>query len=105
MFTTFSYAILVAGGYLTYIAIGGKEKKIVPCKPKDEKNYEQMTYDYFMTLSFEDQYRYFSENLDLNYYKSDLTVGFTNDRHLNAKHASEIARRVGKCFINKYKTY
>lgn len=70
-----------------------------------EEDYEKLTYDYFMGLTIEEQEQYFSENLDLKYWKHDACKGFTDDRWLNAKHAADIARIEGKKFTNKYKTY
>lgn len=102
MFGISGYGVLIVAGYITYIALGGK-----PSCDNDKKvrNYEGETFEYFLGLSLEDQERYFKENLDLKYYKDDLSVGFTNDRYLNARHAEEISRKTGKCFIDKNKVY
>ena len=71
----------------------------------DKEDYEKLTYDYFMSLRLDEQEEYFKENLDLRYYKDDLSKGLTNDRYLNARHAQEIARISGKKFVDKNKTY
>lgn len=68
-------------------------------------DYEKSTYDYFMSLRIDEQEEYFKENLDLRYYKDDLSKGLTNDKYLNAKHAQEISRVTGKKFVDKNKTY
>ena len=81
----------------------GKDDTMFYNNTKDD--YEKMTYDYFMKLTIEEQEQYFSENLDLRFWKDDATRGFTNDRWLNAKHAADIARIEGKKFDNKYRTY
>lgn len=70
-----------------------------------DEDYEQLTFDYFMTLRLDEQEAYFKENLDLRYYKDDACKGLTNDRYLNARHAQEISRISGKKFTDKYKTY
>lgn len=70
-----------------------------------KEDYEKLTYDYFLSLRIDEQEEYFKENLDLRYYKDDLSKGLTNDRYLNAKHAQEISRITGKKFTDKYKTY
>lgn len=66
---------------------------------------EEETFKYFGNLPLEYQEKYFNDNLDLRYYKDDLTVGFTNNRYLNALHAAEISKRTGKVFNNINKTY
>ena len=70
-----------------------------------EHHYDKETYEYFCKLPLDEQERYFNENLDLRYYKDDSTVGLTNDKYLNAKHAEEISRRTGKPFTDRYKVY
>ena len=70
-----------------------------------EEDYEKETFDYFMSLRIDEQETYFKENLDLRYYKDDLSKGLTDDKYLNAKHAQEISRITGKKFTNRYKTY
>lgn len=70
-----------------------------------KEDYEKLTYDYFMSLTIQEQEQYFKENLDLNYWKDDACRGLTDDRWLNAKHAADIARVEGKKFTDRYKTY
>lgn len=103
MFSIFGYSTLIFIGCVTYIALGGKPSEDI--KKKENKNYEEETYEYFLNLTLEDQERYFKENLDLKYYKDDLSKGLTNDRYLNAKHAREISRLTGKSFTNKNRVY
>ena len=97
-------AIIVGGSFL-YIGMGGQPSKKEKSKEKEEYHYDKETYEYFCKLPLDEQERYFNENLDLRYYKDDSTVGLTNDKYLNAKHAEEISRRTGKPFTNRYKVY
>lgn len=97
-------AIIVGGSFL-YIGMGGQPSKKEQKEQKEECHYDKETYEYFCKLPLDEQERYFQENLDLRYYKDDSTVGLTNDKYLNAKHAEEISRRTGKPFTNRYKVY
>lgn len=97
-------AIIVGGSFL-YIGMGGQPSKKEQKEQKEELHYEKETYEYFCKLPLDEQERYFQENLDLRYYKDDSTVGLTNDKYLNAKHAEEISRRTGKPFTDRYKVY
>lgn len=97
-------AIIVGGSFL-YIGMGGQPSKKEQKEQKEEYHYDKETYEYFCKLPLDEQERYFNENLDLRYYKDDSTVGLTNDKYLNAKHAEEISRRTGKPFTDRYKVY
>lgn len=70
-----------------------------------DEDYEQLTFDYFLTLRIDEQEEYFKENLDLRYYMDDVHRGLTNDTYINARHARDIARITGKKYVDKYKTY
>lgn len=104
MLSMLFYGGVIIGGSIAYVALGGKPA-VKETTVKHSKNYEDETYKYFNELTLEEQKRYFSENLDLRYYKDDVTVGLTDDKYFNAKHAQEISKRVGKPFTNIYKTY
>lgn len=97
-------AVIIGGSFL-YIGLGGQPSKKEQKEQKEELHYEKETYEYFCKLPLDEQERYFQENLDLRYYKDDSTVGLTNDKYLNAKHAEEISRRTGKPFTDRYKVY
>lgn len=97
-------AVIIGGSFL-YIGLGGQPSKKEEKEQKEEHHYEKETYEYFCKLPLDEQERYFQENLDLRYYKDDSTVGLTNDKYLNAKHAEEISRRTGKPFTDRYKVY
>lgn len=97
-------AVIIGGSFL-YIGLGGQPSKKEEKEQKEDHHYDKETYEYFCKLPLDEQERYFNENLDLRYYKDDSTVGLTNDKYLNAKHAEEISRRTGKPFTNRYKVY
>lgn len=97
-------AVIIGGSFL-YIGLGGQPSKKEEKEQKEEHHYDKETYEYFCKLPLDEQERYFNENLDLRYYKDDSTIGLTNDKYLNAKHAEEISRRTGKPFTDRYKVY
>lgn len=99
------WGAIIIGGSFIYIGMGGQPSKKEQKEQKEEHHYDKETYEYFCKLPLDEQERYFQENLDLRYYKDDSTVGLTNDKYLNAKHAEEISRRTGKPFTDRYKTY
>lgn len=105
-----SLSLFIAGA-IAYICIKGDYEDEIVYNVDDslyydsDEDYEQLTFDYFMSLNIDEQEAYFRENLDLKYYKDDTSKGLTTDRYLNAKHAMEIARITGKKFTDKYKTY
>lgn len=98
-------AVCVFGPFV-YVLLGGETHEVRRESSNDHyKRYEDETYEYFSNLPLDYQQQYFSENLDLRYYKDDNRVGFTNDKNRNAQHAAEISRITGKPFTNKNKTY
>lgn len=101
------WGAVIIGGSFIYIGMGGQpsKKEEKDREQKEEYHYDKETYEYFCKLPLDEQERYFQENLDLRYYKDDSTVGLTNDKYLNAKHAEEISRRTGKPFTDRYKVY
>lgn len=106
MFEIVFYSIVIFGGAIVYNVMGGQpSRREEKPKAKPKKNNEKDTYDYFCTLPINEQKQYFNDNHDLRYYKNDRTIGVTDDKHINAKHAEEISRRTGKAFTNRFKTY
>lgn len=101
------WGAVIIGGSFIYVGLGGQpsKKEEKEREQKEEHHYDKETYEYFCKLPLDEQERYFQENLDLRYYKDDSTVGLTNDKYLNAKHAEEISRRTGKSFTDRYKVY
>lgn len=105
MFEMLFYGTVIFGGALAYSVLKETAHKepddyIKPCE-----DIEKETYDYFCQLPLAEQKQYYEDNYDLRYYKNDITVGVTDDKHINAKHASMIARRTGKPFTNRFKRY
>lgn len=60
------------------------------------------TYDYWMTLTYQEQKEYFERNEYLKIYTNDF---YENDRELTAKHVQRIADKLNKEFTNKYDRY
>lgn len=61
------------------------------------------TYDYWMSLDYQEQFEYFQSNEYLrDYMKNDY---YSCDRHLTAMHVQHIADRMNKEFTNKYNRY
>lgn len=60
------------------------------------------TYDYWMSLTYEEQKEYFERNEYLKIYTNDF---YPNDRELTAKHMQYIADKLNKEFVNKYDRY
>ncbi len=96
---------IIVGGCIAYIALGGQASTINKASANYNPNNTKDTFDYFNSLTLEEQQCYFRENYDLRYYMNDPTVGLTDDKYFNAKHAEEIARRTNKVFNNKNKIY
>ena len=65
-----------------------------------ESNHE--TYDYWMTLTYDEQKQYFENNQYLKIYTNDF---YEKDRHLTAQHMQHIADKLGREFVNKYDRY
>lgn len=60
------------------------------------------TYDYWMTLTYDEQKQYFENNQYLKIYTNDF---YEKDRHLTAQHMQHIADKLGREFTNKYDRY
>ncbi len=61
------------------------------------------TYDYWMTLSYQEQFEYFSSNE----YLKDYIINdyYSYDRHLTALHVQRLAYKLNREFTNKYNRY
>lgn len=67
------------------------------------KEQNNTTYEYWMTLSYQEQEEYFNNNEYLkDYIKNDF---YPNDRNLTAKHVQQIADKLNREFTNKYNRY
>ena len=67
----------------------------------DESN--NTTYNYWMSLSYQEQYDYFHNNEYLRQYATNDY--YSSDRHLTAIHVQHIANNLNKEFIDKYDRY
>ena len=68
---------------------------------KEKQN--NTTYEYWITLSYQEQEEYFNNNEYLkDYIKNDF---YPNDRYLTAKHVQQIADKLNREFTNKYDRY
>ena len=106
MFSATAWSLIIIGECMAYLILASdKVETTYESKAKSNKNNSKDTYEYFSKLTLDYQKKYYNNNLDLKYYKNDSTVGLTDDKHFNAKHASEISRRTGKAFTNIDKTY
>ena len=65
-------------------------------------DYEEITYDYWIHLSWQDQQDYFKNNLVLQQYGENYRY---DDRHQMAKSVANIARLEHRVFNNKYDRY
>jgi SLT domain-containing protein len=67
------------------------------------KEQNNTTYDYWMTLTYQEQEEYFNNNEYLkDYIKNDF---YPNDRNLTAKHVQQIADKLNREFTNKFNRY
>lgn len=103
MFSTIFWGSVVIFGSIAYGVMKGDTRTTYVDKKKVSN--EEETFKYFGNLPLEYQEKYFNNNLDLKSYKNDSSVGFTDNKYLNAKHAAEISKRTGKKFNNINKTY
>ena len=108
MLNTLFYIGIIVGGSVAYCALGGQAAPKTNDNSNsitNDKSNEELTEEYFNSLTLEQQQRYFRDNLDLRYYANSCDTGLTDDRYRNTKHAKEISRRTGKVFNNINKTY
>ena len=68
---------------------------------KDKEIYDN-TYNYFMSLTLEEQHKYINDNLDLRYYKDELLY---DNKQSTARQVARRAVKYNKEFTNRYKVY
>lgn len=61
------------------------------------------TYEYWMSLSYQEQFEYFSSNEYLKEYI--INDYYSCDRHLTALHVQKLAYKLNREFTNKYNRY
>ena len=100
------YSILIIAGSVIYSILDDKPKESIPTKDNSVKNKEQEiydnTYNYFMSLSLEEQHKYINDNLDLRYYKDELLY---DNKQSTARQVARRAVKYNKEFTNRYKVY
>ena len=100
------YSILIIAGSIIYSILDDKPKESIPTKDKSVKNKEQEiydnTYNYFMSLTLEEQHKYINDNLDLRYYKDELLY---DNKQSTARQVARRAVKYNKEFTNRYKVY
>lgn len=88
-------------GFVTKVVLEGVADTLKNSKEENPASSNQ-TYDYWMTLTYEEQKEYFENNEYLKIYGNEF---YPNDRQLTAKHVQELANKLNKEFINKYNRY
>ena len=68
---------------------------------KEQEIYDN-TYNYFMSLTLEEQHKYINDNLDLRYYKDELLY---DNKQSTARQVARRAVKYNKEFTNRYKVY
>lgn len=100
------YSTLIIAGSVIYSILDDKPKESIPTKDNSVKNKEQEiydnTYNYFMSLTLEEQHKYINDNLDLRYYKDELLY---DNKQSTARQVSRRAVKYNKEFTNRYKVY
>ena len=102
------YSTLIIAGSVIYSILDDKpkEKESIPTKDSSIKNKDKEiydnTYNYFMSLSLEEQHKYINDNLDLRYYKDELTY---DTKEATARQVARRADKLGKTFNNRFKIY
>lgn len=89
-------------GFATKVVLEGVANSMNNTEEENTVSSNQ-TYDYWMTLTYEEQKEYFERNEYLNMYIDDDF--YPNDRELTAKHVQYIADNLNREFINKYDRY
>ena len=102
------YSTLIIAGSVIYSILDDKpkEKESIPTKESSIKNKEQEiydnTYNYFMSLTLEEQHKYINDNLDLRYYKDELLY---DNKQSTARQVARRAVKYNKEFTNRHKVY
>ena len=103
------YSTLIIAGSVIYSILDDKpkEKESIPTKDNSlqsntNKDIYYRTYNYFMSLSLEEQHKYINDNLDLRYYKDELLY---DNKQSTARQVARRAVKYNKEFTNRYKVY
>ena len=102
------YSTIILAGSIVYSILDDKpkEKESIPTKDSSIKNKDKEiydnTYNYFMSLTLEEQHKYINDNLDLRYYKDELLY---DNKQSTARQVSRRAVKYSKEFTNRHKVY
>ena len=96
MLTTIGSLLILGAGAIFY------NMNTDTTKANEEVKDINATYDYWKTLTYEEQKEYFENNEYLKIYTNDF---YANDRELTAKHVQHIANNLNREFTNKYDRY
>lgn len=66
------------------------------------KTDEELTYEYWNNLCYQDQEEYFKNN---EYLQRHIDTHYYQDRHQTAKHVAELSKTYHKPFTDKYNRY
>lgn len=91
--------LLILGGAVVGMYLVGKEDK----KAEQVDNKPETTYNYWIGLTYAEQFEYFTTNEYLkDYVKNDY---YSTNRELTARHVQAIADKLNREFTNKYNRY
>lgn len=97
------YELLSSTGNIIKIVLEGTADVIKNDNKEETKVKNQTTYEYWISLTYEEQEEYFKRNECLKHYiKYDY---YPNDRELTAKHVQYIANMLNREFVDKYDRY
>ena len=101
------YSTLIIAGSVIYSILDDKPKESIPTKDNSlqsstNKEIYDNTYNYFMSLTLEEQHKYINDNLDLRYYKDELLY---DNKQSTARQVARRAVKYNKEFTNRYKVY
>lgn len=99
------YSTLIIAGSIIYSILDDKPKESIPTKDNSNKEIKDIydrTYNYFMSLSLEEQHKYINDNLDLRYYKDELLY---DNKQSTARQVARRAVKYNKEFTNRHKVY
>lgn len=96
MLTTIGSLLILSAGTILYMM--NSDGSSSDTKPTEDTS----TYDYWKTLTYEEQEEYFNNNEYLRIYTNDF---YPNDKELTARHMQDIANKLNKEFTNKYDRY
>lgn len=102
IFGEVGYEVLVGAGSITKMILESVSDTIKNDNTKEKEVSNKSTYEYWMSLTYDEQKEYFERNKYLNIYTNDF---YQNDRELTAQHMQYIADKMNREFVDKYDRY